>query len=84
MESKPETKSRRFTREHAKLIVAVLAAIVLAVVFAQNLEQARVSILFMTITMPLAVMLIATAMIGYVIGILSASILRRRRSKNQS
>lgn len=75
---------RKITRHHLRLIGLALAAIVLLIIFAQNLDQETVQILFLEMTMPLAVMLIGTTILGYLIGLLSAGVLRRRRSRDKA
>ena len=72
---------RKITKEHLRLVGLALAAIVLLIVFAQNLESQSVQILFLQMTMPLAVMLIGTTLLGYLIGLLSAGVLGRRKRR---
>jgi len=71
-------------KQNIRLILIALAALVLLIIFAQNIESQTVSILFMDITMPLAVLLIGTALIGYLSGLLSAGALFSGRGKTKT
>ncbi len=75
---------RKITKEHLRLVGLALTAIVLLIIFAQNLDQQTVQILFLKMTMPLAVMLIGTTLLGYLIGLLSAGVLGRRKRKGHA
>jgi len=68
-------------KQNIRLILIALAALVLLVIVAQNLERQTVSVLFMEISMPLALLLIGTAIIGYIGGLLSAGVLFSRKRK---
>lgn len=61
------------------LIALALSGIVLLILVAQNLTPTRVQILFVDLEMPLALLLICTAILGYIIGLFSAGIMRRRK-----
>ena len=51
-------------------IVALLVLIVIVVL--QNTESVETKILFMTITMPRAILLMATGVIGFLIGLIAS------------
>jgi len=70
---------RKIKMQHVRLAGVALAALVLLIIFAQNLESQTVQILFLKMTMPLAMMLLGTAILGYLIGLLSAGVLFRPR-----
>ncbi|NBC10279.1 MAG: DUF1049 domain-containing protein [Planctomycetes bacterium] len=73
---------RKIKMQQVRLAGVALAALVLLIVFAQNLESQTVQILFLQMTMPLAILLVGTAILGYLIGLLSAGVLlRQRKSK---
>ena len=57
-----------------RLIAAAVIAILAIIVIAQNTETVETRLLFFSISMPRAVLLISTLLIGYVLGLLSAAI----------
>lgn len=62
-----------------KLIgIGVLVLLIIIVVF-QNTERVDTKLLFFTITMPRALLLAATAAIGFIVGLMSS--LKIRKSK---
>ena len=56
--------------------IGVLFLLILIVVL-QNTERVDTNILFFTITMPRALLLIATAAIGFIIGLMSSLKIRK-------
>jgi uncharacterized integral membrane protein len=60
-------------KKNARLIIAAVVALLILVVVLQNLDQAPTRILFFTITMPRALLLFITLLIGFIIGLLFAS-----------
>ncbi|NNF44271.1 MAG: LapA family protein [Phycisphaerales bacterium] len=65
----------------ARLIVVVIAAILAIIVIAQNTESVETRLLFATITMPRAILLVLTLLIGFVLGAVSAVWMRRSGAK---
>lgn len=55
-----------------KIIVVAVLTIVLLIVVAQNTEPVETRLLFATVTMPRAALLVITGMIGFAIGLLTA------------
>jgi len=55
-----------------KIAVAVLAAILMIIVVVQNRQMVDARAPFVTITMPLAVLLLLTFVVGIVVGLLVA------------
>ena len=55
-----------------------VAAILLLVIVLQNTEAVETRILFITITVPRAVLLFGTTVVGYVLGIFTAARFARR------
>jgi uncharacterized integral membrane protein len=69
--------------DKAKLIIAALVAAVLIILILQNSEDVEIRILFATIIMPRAVLIVITALSGFVIGVLTAMLYSRTdRSKS--
>ena len=65
-----------------KLAAVAIVAVLGIIVVLQNTQAVETKLLFVTVTMPRAVLLFVTLVIGFVIGVLAAEkITRRRRAK---
>jgi len=65
-----------------KLVAVAIVAILAIIVVLQNTQAVETKLLFLTVTMPRAVLLFVTLVIGFAIGVLAAEkITRRRRAK---
>ncbi|MCP3904869.1 MAG: LapA family protein [Planctomycetes bacterium] len=64
-----------------KIIVAVVLAVVLLVIIAQNTDSVETQLLFVTLTLPRAVLLLLCMLIGFVVGLLTAFPKRSGRKK---
>ena len=63
-------------------IVLIAVVLTLAVVVAlQNKEQVETKFLFTSITMPRVMLLLLTLALGFIIGIITAGLLRRKPAK---
>ncbi len=69
-------------KKNARLIVAAIIAILVIIIVMQNLDQAPTRILFFTITMPRALLLFITLVIGFVLGLLFAAKPKRAAKTN--
>ncbi len=58
--------------KHAKIIAAAILAVLAIIVFIQNTEPVETRILFMTVTMSRALLLVVTLLLGFVLGALAA------------
>ncbi len=58
------------TRRKVYVIVVVLALAVIAILVLQNTKHVDTHVLFATVTMPLAVLLLVTGVAGFVAGLL--------------
>lgn len=56
--------------ERAKLIVMVTLALVSIVIVLQNTEEVETTILFWSVTMPRALLLFGTSLVGFALGVL--------------
>ncbi len=65
--------------KRAKMIGILVLALFIGIVLLQNTESVQTKILFFSFTMPRAVLLFLTALIGFIIGVLSS--LRVGRTK---
>ena len=69
-----------FLMNKAKVIVAAVLTVLLAIIIIQNAQPAETQILFFTITAPRAVLLFSTLVIGFVVGILVAGFGSRKKA----
>ena len=65
--------------KQAKIIAVLILAIVCLIIVLQNTATVETKILFITITMPRAVLLLATTAIGFVLGVLVSLILCKKQ-----
>ena len=65
----------------ARLIAAVVLAVLVVIVVLQNTEAVETRLLFATVTMPRAVLLLTTALVGFAMGVLTALLLMRQRER---
>jgi uncharacterized integral membrane protein len=61
------------TLNKVKLITIAIVAVLTVIIVFQNTDAVDTKILFLTITMPRAALLFGTLVIGFVIGLLTAS-----------
>lgn len=66
--------------KRAKMIAILLLALSVGIVVLQNTESVQTKILFFSFTTPRAVLLFLTALIGFIIGLLSSLRLGRKKS----
>lgn len=59
--------------KRAKIIGAAVIAVLAIVIFMQNTESVSTKLLFVTITMPRAVLLLVTLLAGFILGVLTPS-----------
>jgi uncharacterized integral membrane protein len=64
----------------AKMIGILVLALFIGIVVLQNTERVQTHIIFFTITMPRAVLLFLTALIGFIIGVLSSLLMGRKKT----
>ncbi|MDH5298314.1 MAG: LapA family protein [Desulfobulbaceae bacterium] len=62
----------------AKLLALAVLALLLAITVIQNTEPVEARFLFFTITMPRAVLITATALIGFALGVVTTLLVERR------
>jgi len=70
--------------DKAKLIIAAIVAAILIILILQNSEDVEIRILFATIIMPRAVLIVITALFGFVIGVLMAMVYSRTDKSKSS
>ena len=58
----------------ARLVVACVLAVLVAVVMLQNTEPVATRLLFATVEMPRALLLLTTLLVGFALGVLTALI----------
>jgi uncharacterized integral membrane protein len=67
-----------------KIIVLAAAVIIVLILVLQNTTQVQTRILFATITMPRAVLLVITFALGYVAGLLTPLVLKRKTEQKEA
>jgi uncharacterized integral membrane protein len=65
--------------KQVKIIAALILAIVCLIIVLQNTATVETKILFISITMPRAVLLLATTAIGFALGVLVSLILCKKQ-----
>ena len=65
--------------QHTKLIVTLILSALVLIVVLQNTEPVVTKILFISITMPRAVLLFGTTMIGFALGVMISFMMMKRR-----
>ena len=64
-----------------RLIMTLVLAVLVIIVVLQNTEAVETQLLFATVTMPRAVLLLTTALIGFALGILTSLVWMRKQEK---
>jgi len=81
--SMAETKSKSSTVVKVKIIVFLVLLIIAFVIVLQNTEAVETKLLFATVTMPRALLLFTTTIIGFAAGVLiSLSLSKKRQSRD--
>jgi len=68
----------------AKLIVIIVISILVFIIFLQNTESVETKILFMQVSMPRAILLILTFIVGFVAGTVTTSLVLRKSEKKKT
>jgi len=68
----------------AKLIAIIVISILVFIIFLQNTESVETKILFMQVSMPRAILLILTFIVGFVAGTITTSMLLRKSEKKKA
>jgi len=78
-----ETKSKSRTVVKVKVIVLLALLIIVLVIVLQNTEAVETKLVFATVTMPRALLLFTTTIIGFAAGVLvSLSLSKKRQSRD--
>lgn len=64
-----------------QLIAALVLAVLVVVVVLQNTDAVETRLLFVTVTMPRAVLLFSTGLIGFALGILTSLVWMRKQGQ---
>lgn len=67
-----------------RLIVTLVLAVLVVIVVLQNTDAVETRLLFATVTMPRAVLLLTTVLIGFALGILTSLVWMRKQEKPRS
>jgi len=69
--------------KNVKIILIILILSLAVVVSLQNKQEVETKILFTTITMPRVLLLLSTFALGYIGGLITTSIFRRKSGKSK-
>lgn len=64
-----------------RLVLTFVLAVLVVIMVLQNTEAVETQVLFVTVTMPRAVLLLTTALIGFALGILTSLVWMRKPAK---
>ncbi len=64
-----------------KIILIIIISVLALIVFLQNTEAVQTKLLFASVTMPRALLLILTFLMGFVAGLITTSIILRKPRK---
>ena len=70
--------------ERFKLISVAILVILGVIIILQNTQPVETRILFMTITMPRAILLMGTTLIGFALGVLVSFLFQKKEKKGQN
>ena len=66
-----------------KTIISAIVSLLILIVILQNTQAVETRLLFMKVTMPRALLLVVTLLVGFVIGIVAASHFSGKLAKSQ-
>lgn len=66
-----------------KIVLIILILSLVVVVSLQNKQEVETKILFTTITMPRVLLLLSTLTLGFFVGLITASLIRRKSGKSK-
>ena len=66
-----------------RIVIAIVVAVLVIIVVLQNTQTVETKLLFVTITMPRAVLLVVTLLVGFALGLITATWLSRRKPNKQ-
>ena len=68
----------------ARLVAIIVISILVFIIFLQNTESVETKILFMQVSMPRAILLILTFIVGFVAGTITTSLVLRKSEKKKT
>jgi len=66
-----------------RIVIAIVVAILAVIVVLQNTQAVETKLLLVTITMPRAVLLFVTLLVGFALGLITATWFSRRPPKKE-
>jgi uncharacterized integral membrane protein len=69
--------------KNVKIILIIVVLSLAVVISLQNKQEVETKILFTTITMPRVLLLFSALTLGFLIGLITASLLRRKSGKSK-
>ena len=76
-------QQRRLTAGQTKLVAMAVLALLATIIILQNTDPVETRILFFRITLPLAVLLFSTTLIGFALGVVASLLAKRRHSTTE-
>jgi putative membrane protein len=70
--------------ERFKLVSIAVLVLLGVIIILQNTQPVETRILFMTITMPRAILLMGTTLIGFALGVLVSFLFQKKEKKGQN
>ncbi|MHC4068607.1 MAG: LapA family protein [Planctomycetota bacterium] len=68
-------------KNKAKFIIVLVISLLTLILILQNTTAVETKVLFMTITMPRALLLLVTFLVGFIAGLITMSVLTGKSSK---
>jgi uncharacterized integral membrane protein len=69
------------SKNKAKFIIVLVISLLTLILILQNTTAVETKILFMTITMPRALLLLVTFLVGFIAGLIAMSVITGKSSK---
>ena len=68
----------------AKIIGTIIVSLLVLIIFLQNTQSAETKLLFVTIKMPIVILLMLTVLIGFIGGLVTTSHILRKPGKAEA
>jgi len=66
-------QKKRMNMKKAKLIGIIIVSLLVLIIFLQNTQSAETKLLFVTVRMPIVILLILTVITGFIFGLVTKS-----------
>ena len=72
---------KKMNKNKVKFIIVLVISVLALILILQNTKAVETKVLFMTITMPRALLLLITFLVGFIAGLIGMSVLTAKSSK---